>query len=319
MFRLNPLSILLAILTILLLSGCSSVKKAAVNQLADTLAQGGDTFTSDEDPELVRDALPFGLKTQEMLLAETPEHLGLLLATCKGFTLYGFAFVELEADRLENTSYRAAKAQRARALKLYLRGQDYCLRAFAVRFPGKVDVLRRDPALALQGAQPEDVPLLHWTALSWGAAISLALDQPEIVIDLPVTRALLEKSLELDEDYDLGSLHDAMIAVEGLPETMGGSFERARVHFERALELNGGTRAGTYVSWATSVAVKTQNRKEFRDVLEKALAIDPEARPSERLTNIIQQQRARLLLDQIDDLFLEEDWDGESADAASGP
>jgi len=32
--------------------GCS-VRKAAVNQLANALAAGGDTFASDDDPELV--------------------------------------------------------------------------------------------------------------------------------------------------------------------------------------------------------------------------------------------------------------------------
>ena len=48
-----------------------------------------------------------------------------------------------------------------------------------------------------------------------------------------------------------------------------------------------------------------QDRKEFAQLLEQALAIDPEKDPSHRLVTLITQKRARLLLDHVDDLFLE--------------
>ena len=34
-----------------------SIKKMAINGLADTLAASGDGFSSDEDPDLIRDAI----------------------------------------------------------------------------------------------------------------------------------------------------------------------------------------------------------------------------------------------------------------------
>src|SRR5215831_1953559 len=66
----------------LMLTGCS-MKQMAVDMVADSVAEGGGTYASDDDPELIREALPFGLKTYESLLAESPEHMGLLLATAK--------------------------------------------------------------------------------------------------------------------------------------------------------------------------------------------------------------------------------------------
>jgi predicted anti-sigma-YlaC factor YlaD len=96
-----------------------------------------------------------------------------------------------------------------------------------------------------------------------------------------------------------------MVVVEGLPEAMGGSLERAKVHYSRALELNRGERAGTYVTWASMVSLRRQDAKEFRQMLEKALAIDPDAVPAERLANLLQQRKARRLLAQIDELFLD--------------
>ncbi len=49
-----------------------SIRKMAVNKLGDALAETGSSFSSDDDPELVGDAVPFGLKTMEALLAESP-------------------------------------------------------------------------------------------------------------------------------------------------------------------------------------------------------------------------------------------------------
>ena len=93
--------------------GCS-VRKVAVNALAGALAAGGDTYATDDDPELVAAAIPFGLKTIEALLAETPKHDGLLLAAASGFTQYAYAFVQAEADFVEAKDLARATALRAR-------------------------------------------------------------------------------------------------------------------------------------------------------------------------------------------------------------
>jgi predicted anti-sigma-YlaC factor YlaD len=60
------------------------------------------------------------------------------------------------------------------------------------------------------------------------------------------------------------------------------------------------------VALATSVSVKNQNVGEFRDLLGKALAIDVNADIPDRLVNIINQRRARWLLDHVGDFFLAE-------------
>src|SRR5436190_8814308 len=89
-------------LALALASGCS-IKRMAINKLGDALAGAGTTFASDDDPELVKAAVPFSLKLVESLLAESPRHRGLLLAACSGFTQYSFAFVNEEADEKADT------------------------------------------------------------------------------------------------------------------------------------------------------------------------------------------------------------------------
>ena len=73
-------------------SGCS-IRQFAVNKVADTLSQGGSVYESDDDIELVGEALPFGLKLMESLLAEALQHRGLLQTLCQGFTIYSYLHV----------------------------------------------------------------------------------------------------------------------------------------------------------------------------------------------------------------------------------
>ena len=128
----------LAVLTgvaALSLAGCS-VKSFAVNKLGDTLsAPGPSVYTTDDDPELIRAALPFSLKTLESLLQASPKHKGMLLTACSGFTSYANAFVQLDAEALESTNYEESERLKARARRLYLRGRDYCMRRVELKRP----------------------------------------------------------------------------------------------------------------------------------------------------------------------------------------
>ena len=277
------------------------------NGIGNSLASGPDVFGTDNDPELVRDALPFGLKTMESLLLTVPRHRGLLLTACKGFTEYAAAFVQMEADRIEPNDYAGATQMRDRALKLYLRGRNYGLRGLALRNRGIGAQLQLDPKVAAARIGIKDMPMLFWTAAAWGSAISLGKDRAELLADLPAVRALMERGLKLDEAYDGGVIHEAMIILEALPPAMGGSPDSARFHFERAVALSKGGRASPYVTMAQSVSVMTQNRAEFDRLLRQALAVDPDREPAQRLETLVLQRRARMLLEREDDLFLDAD------------
>jgi len=298
-------------------AGCS-IRRMAARSLADSLSGAGEAFASDRDPELVRDAAPFALKTMESLLAELPRHRGLLLAACSGFASYAYAFLQVDAELVEPSDYEASRRLRDRARGLYLRARDYCLRNLEVEQPGLGARLPMDPAAAVAFAKREDVPVLYWTAASWGGAIALGLDRPDLVADLPTVRALVERALLLDETYQDGALHEMAIVLEALPEAMGGSAARARAHFERAVALSRGRSAGPYVALATGVALPAQDRAEFVRLLEQALAVDPDREPRLRLANLIAQKRARFYLDRVDELILDPEAPPGRREAAAG-
>lgn len=283
------------------LTGC--LRSIASSALADALSSGS-TLGRDDDPELVRDAAPFGLKTMESVLDAQPQHLGLLTSLASGFAQYAYAFVQQDADQAELDGH-SAEAQRARvrAKKLYLRARDYGLRGLEASVPGLAAKLRSVQGLteACQRLKKEDLPLVYWTAASWALAISTGKDDMSLVAQLPVPEALMRRALELDEAWGQGAVHEFWVSFEAARP--GGTEAAAKAHLERAVTLSRGVHLGVWVSWAEGPLVAAQRRAEFQAVLEKVLAADADASADDRLANTIAQRRARLLLAHADDLF----------------
>jgi len=298
----------LAILCLIVLSasGCS-IKKVAMSKLGDALAGTGTTFESDDDPDLVGESLPFALKLMESVLAESPTHAGLLLATASGFTEYSYAFVGQRAEQAFTENLEESNALRARSRRLYLRARAYGLRALEVRYPGFNSALDNHLQEALARVKKRDVPLLYWTAAAQGLAISASKDDPEMIAQFPAVEAFVRRALQLDPDWNEGALPEFLINLEAAKS--GTTAADRQIHmksfYEQALRLSGGTRASLFVSYAENAAIPTQNRAQFRDLLERALHVDPDQHPEMRLANLLAQRRARWLLGRTDDLFLE--------------
>jgi predicted anti-sigma-YlaC factor YlaD len=302
-FRLNLL--LPALVAFSMLSACS-VRQVALNQAADALAGSGTSFASDDDPELIRDAAPFSLKLMDSVLEDNPKHVGLLTAAAKGYTQYAFAFVQQDGEELEDMDLAHATQRFDRARRLYLRARRYALRGLDSAHLGMAAALEHDPRIAVKQAQPQDVPLLYWSAASTGAWIGLSKDDATAVAQVPVMEALIDRALELDEAWNQGAIHTFLISYELVRAQRGADpIARARAHFERAIALSHGKQAAPYVALAESVSVSQQNRAEFERLLQQALSVDIEAERESRLANTVMQRRARWLLSRTDQLFTE--------------
>jgi hypothetical protein len=292
----------LAVCLFVATSACSP-HTIAMNRMADALTATARSYSADNDIELVRAAAPSTLKLIEMMLDGAPRHPGLLLTACSGFTQYAYGFLQIDAEMAEPADRNAASALQERALRMYARARGYCLRLLEVRHAGFGAELRKNAKTALARADKADVPALFWLAIAWGGEVSLASNQLLRLPDLVSIRAVLDRTLALDEGWDRGAIHEAMISFDGMPALLGGSVDRATKHFARAVELSAGQSAFAYVTMASSVSLPARDRGAFEKHLKAALAIDVDRDASRRLGNLIAQKRARFLLSRSSALF----------------
>lgn len=291
---------------VLLLSGCASLQRSAMQSAGDSLAAASLTaFATDEDLILVGDALPFALKFLDTLLVNDPESVGLLVSAAAGYIQYASAYLDWPATRQKASDYEAASALQARAGRLYQRGREYALRALELQHPGFRERLIEHPELTLAACDPTDVPLLYWAGAGWAGAIAMEPGNMQEIAGLPMVGALLQRALALDETWNQGALHEFLILYEGSRSAMmGGSPDRARFHFHRALELSGEANPTPYINLAVTVSIQNQDFPEFRSLLQTALATEKPKDPTRNLADRLAREKAAWYLDHPDDFFL---------------
>jgi len=287
--------------SLLLVLACSP-KRYALNQVADAISSTGEgsAFARDDDPELVRDAVPFALKMMESLSDPLDDHVGLRLGMARGFAQYAYAFLQQPAEL--GASPDQAQAAMLRARRLYLRARDYGLDGLRLQRGVSAQDLRTPQGLAR--LEKEDVPLLYWTLAPWAGAIAANKRDLELVGDVPLVGTLLDRAMQLDEAYDQGALHEFAITFDpARPE--GTTPQKQKQHFERCRQLAQGERISYLVTYAQSVAAVAQNKREYEALLKEAASFDvdqPKARKN-RLENVLAQRRAIWLLAHEDDVF----------------
>jgi predicted anti-sigma-YlaC factor YlaD len=284
--------------------GCGFVRGRAISMVGSVLAEGGGTFESDDDVDLIGAALPAMLKVNESLIDASPRDKNLLLSAARGFTGYSYAFVQWEAEQIRETDLGESRRLNARAARLHMRAHRYGMRGLDAARNGFAAEFAMDREAAVERLREDDLPLIYWTAASLGLAISTDRNNPAMLVRLPDVEALLDRAFELDESWEDGALHEFEVVFA--PNRPGApDYDAIREHFERAEELSAGSHAGLYVSYAETVGIPQQDSGLFRSMLEQALAIDVDEHEETRLINLIAQERAQWLLERTEDLILD--------------
>jgi len=278
------------ILPVIAFTGC--VQTIAVTTVGNIASDGFSAITEEGDLSFAEEALPGNIKLLEVMLKNDPENERLLMLISQGYSSYALGYLE---DSLQD-----------RARDFYKRGRDFGLRMLrqdagvARALDGTIDDLRA----ALATRDKDLVPAAFWTAFGWGSYIYLSLDNMDAIGDLPRTEALMEFVAQHDSTYYFGGAHVFLGTLFGSrPRMLGGNPERAKAHFETALRLNGGKFLMTYVYYARSYAVQTQDQQLFNELLTKVESASLDILPEFRLANAIAKQKARRLLSHQSDVF----------------
>jgi hypothetical protein len=297
MSRSIPVLLLTALLAVGV-GGCS-MKKLAADAIGPSLAEPG-VYAEETDPDLVKESLPFGLKTLEGLQRASPDNPHILLALSTGFAGYALLLKD-EADRLGAERWNEARVTHRRASDHFTRARDYALTLLEQRHPGLRAELLDNPEQALAATGIEDLSALYLAGATWAAALSADKSNLALLGALPIAAAMVRRVLELDETHQNGAAHEFFISYEG--GRPGGSAEAARRHYERALALSGGNRASVHLALAEAVAVPAQDVAEFRRLVGLVRQTG-DAEPGLRFQNAIARRRAAWLSEREPELFI---------------
>jgi hypothetical protein len=292
-------------------TGCN-LQKFAADSTVKVVEAGSMGFNGFWDYEIFGQAVPGALLQSEALVQISPENEKLLVGLSRSYVAYAYGWLQ---DRWEladeKGDFEAADELENRIYVIYRRAAHLALRALSLRDPqgllekkrkgGKLDEFKA--YLRENFKEHEDVPALYFAGLAWGSAIANSGGDMNQLADAPYARALLERSVDLDETYaDAGAL-GVLGTVEGsFPELFGGSLETARSYYERALKVCQRRNHLILLGYAKTYAVAKQDRALFVSLLREILD-SPDLGSDVRMSNKVARHRAKRYIKRVDAWF----------------
>jgi len=267
-------------------------------------------LTGENDPELVRDFFPTALKLYEIMHLQNPGHEGLSVMTGQLYIMYANAFIQTPAEQLPAEQFDKQNEAYLRAENFYLRGSRFVLEALDRKYRAfSASVLGQDEkaaAAALERCKKADTAALYWAGAGALGAFSLDPLDTNLLAILPGSVAMLERASVLDPSFNRGAIWEILMSFyAAAPESFGGGRDKALAAYEKALEYSNGTSPGTHIGYARSFCIPAQDGAAFDAALEKALAVDPESQPENRLVITIARRQALWLKEHKADFILE--------------
>jgi hypothetical protein len=272
------------LLVALSLGACTSI---VTSKLGDNLSEA---IANQDDPDTVRAGAPAYLLLIDGLISGNPKDRRLLVAGARLYSAYAAVFVE-SPDRAQRMATKA---------------RGYAERALCLDRP-KVCELAAGPYLELlpeiKAVPYENLSALYAYALSWALWIQTHSSDWTAIADLPKVEAMLERVVELNNDYEHGDpyLYLGIIRTQ-LPPALGGKPEMGRKAFEKAIQISSGKNLMAKVEYARRYARLIFDRELHDRLLKEVLAADPDE-PGFTLSNVLAQRQARELLQSADDYF----------------
>lgn len=184
--------------------------------------------------------------------------------------------------------------------ELYLKGVEAGERALGLH-PGFREIYERskNEREAVNGVGIEGISALQWTQANlskWAANKSLLVR----LGNRPKLEAYNRRIMELDESYFYGAPHRFFGGLQ--TRIPGGDMELSRQHFEKAIEIEPNY-FGTRTLFAEFYATKVQDRETFIAQLQYVLNTPYDVLPEVAAENKYEQERAKRLLEKVDEWF----------------
>jgi TRAP transporter T-component len=277
-------------------TGC--IEKMLTNGQIEATRRASGAFNTIGDYELARSAAQAGLVQFEGMHKLAPSNEDALFLLTQGWVGYGFAFAEDDMEvALDGGDEGLADYHKKRAKMAYERATQYGLEHLSHTDEGFARARKNEETmkawLKKEFTDKEDAQILFWLGYAWLAKTNLLKDQPEVVADLFVGVAMIERSVELDPEYQhysgkiaLGAYH-ARAAVAEIDE--------AKKIFEEVMAKTQHKSLLALVTYAQTYGCLKADRPLYEKLLNEVLAAeDPD--PEQRLNNTMAKRRAKRYL-----------------------
>lgn len=296
---------------VLALAGCS-LQKFAADKTVEVVEAGAMGFNGFWDYEIFGQAVPSAILQSEALVQVSPDNEKLLTGLSKAYATYAYGWLsdcwELADERGD---FEEADNLERRIMYIYERAAHLALRVVHQHdkqggLAAKLKSGKADEVMAYlreHFTDQEDVPGLYWAGLTWGSAMAYSGGDMAKLADAPIARALVERSVELDPGFaDAGALGVLGTVEASFPELFGGSLDKARDYFERALKQCERRNHLIVLSYAKVYAVAKQDRALFVSLLREILE-SPDLGADIRMTNKVARHRAKRYIKRVDAWF----------------
>lgn len=286
----------LLLITVLLsslqsLTGCS-LSKLTVYASMPMIDGGFIALNRETDLLLAESAMPANIEIIEGLLINDPDNEKLRIYASQAYYGYSYGFVE------DN--------QRDRAANLYYRGFKHALHVLNQYGISENTLNSSTKALEQKVSEldQDSVPALFWTASCLAKWVDMTRDSTESIAKMPVAVILMQKTLELDEHFNLSGPNLFFAVYYGSkPPMLGGDYNKSEFHFDRASTFNSDKLLLVDLLKSQYLYRQRFDKELFNQSLNKIINSQNDLYPEQALINIIARKKAYHFLQLEDQWF----------------
>ena len=242
-----------------------------------------------DDPATIAQALPAHLLTVDALLKGS-ESANLFWSAARMNSSYAGQFVTNVEQKQRLNDKAWTYAQQAACYE----DERWC----AVTTMSQADL-----AVLLQDMDEDDLPAMFQLGSVWAGWLEANGGDWNAIAQLGKIELLMQRVVELDGSYELGSAHIYLGVLASLmPAALGGKPEEGREHFEQAITQSKGRNLMAKVLYAERYARLVFDRELHDRLLQEVIAAD-KTEPGWTLANTLAQQKAQVLLQNADEFF----------------
>ncbi len=251
-------------------------------------------FDTLSDLEVAKIAAGSSLVQIEGMQQLAPDNEDAMFLLLQAWTGFGGAFIEDEWEQAYDRGDDDAEATQAtRAKDAYDRAIRFGTMLLEQRKPGFVAAQKNHETIAAYLKGHDDAEALLWLGAAWLSRGSVAAEKPEVVAELYVGVALMERSVELNPSFAYGLGYATLGAYHA--RSPDAELAQAKDLFEKSLAISGRKALTTQLLYAQNWACQAHDEAAYRRLLQEILDAG-DVLPAQRLENTIAGRKAKRYL-----------------------